>query len=411
MGTKQRLMLIDGHAMAYRAYFATPPLTAPNGEPTNAVFGFASMLLKVISDEEPDFVVATFDSGKTFRHEEYAEYKATRAKMPDDLAVQISRIEELTEALGIPVQTLEGYEADDLMGTLSALASAEGLETVIVTGDSDTLQLVSDDVHVLMPRRTMGDVQEYDTAAVKERYGLAPRQLIDLKALMGDSSDNIPGVRGVGEKTATRLLAQYGTLEAVYAHVDDIKQSRFRAALEAGHADALMSQHLVTIVRDLDVSLDLDGARWGVYDRERLMALMRQLGFHALIDRLPGDGPVPGEQLSLFATPSPAIAGQPRVFGDYLIVDTPALLETLAQRLGTVPVFGLDTETTSTDQMQARLVGISIATAEQESWYIPVGHEQRKDVPQLNIDSVTRAMGPIFSNPASARCCTTPSTT
>ena len=400
MERKKRLMLIDGHAMAYRAYFATPPLTAPNGEPSNAIFGFASMLLKAIADENPDYVIATFDSGKTFRHEEYAEYKATRAKMPDDLAVQVTRIQELAKAMGIPVQTLEGYEADDLLGTLSALASARGVETIIVTGDSDTLQLVSDDVHVLMPRRTMGDVQHFDVAAVREHYGLGPEQLIDLKALMGDSSDNIPGVKGVGERTATRLLSQYGTLEAVYEHLDEITQTRFRNALQEHHDEALMSQRLVTIVRDLDVPLDLEAARWGVYDRERLMAMMRDLGFHSLVDRLPGEAPVPGEQLTLFSTPTPVQAGQPRVFGDYRIVDTTAELERLVSRLDAVEVIGLDTETTSTDQMQARLVGISMATAEAESWYIPVGHQRREDERQLDLQTVTAAIGPFLADPA-----------
>jgi DNA polymerase-1 len=399
MDGKQRLMLIDGHAMAYRAYFATPPLTAPNGEPTNAVFGFASMLLKAIADEKPDYVVATFDSGKTFRHEEYTEYKATRAKMPPDLAVQVSRIEELTQAMGIPVETMEGYEADDLMGTLSALASRQGLETILVTGDSDTLQLVADDVHVLMPRRTMGDVQHFDVAAVKERYGLLPGQLIDLKALMGDSSDNIPGVKGIGEKTATQLLVEYGSLDNVYEHLEEIRQKGIREKLRAGRDEALMSRHLVTIVRDLDVSLDLDAARWGVFDRQNLMGMMRRLGFHSLIDRLPGDSAAPAGQLSLFdAPPAPPAPGEPRLFGDYRIVDTPEALNALVERMSAAPVFGLDTETTSTDQMQARLVGISIATAERESWYIPVGHVQRPGERQLDLDVVAQAIGPILAD-------------
>ena len=399
MKNKQRLMLIDGHAMAYRAYFATPPLTSPAGEPTNAVFGFASMLLKAVGDEQPDYVIATFDSGRTFRHEEYAEYKATRAKMPDDLAVQIERIMELARTLGIPVHTREGYEADDLMGSISALASKAGLETIIVTGDSDTLQLVSDDVHVLMPRRTMADVQLYDTGAVQQRYGLAPAQLIDLKALMGDSSDNIPGVKGVGEKTATALLKEYGSLDQIYEHLEDVSRSRFREALRSGREDALMSRHLVTVVRDLDEDLDLESARWPQFDRVRFVELLRELGFHSLIDRLPGEGPAPGEQLTLFATPAPANAGDHRVFGNYRIVDTTAILQELKESLQDCALFGLDTETTSTDQMQARLVGISIATAEGNAWYVPVGHERRPAVRQLSLDTVSRVLGPILADP------------
>jgi len=233
--TKKRLMLIDGHALAYRAYHAIPPLTSPSGEPTNATFGYANMLLKAIEDYAPDYVVATFDAGRTFRHEEYAEYKANRAETPDDLRPQVERIKELTETLGIPIYMMDGYEADDLLGTLSRQALAEGVETIIVTGDSDTFQLITDDVKVLTPRQTFGEIVLYDADAVRQRYGLEPTQLIDLKALVGDSSDNIPGVRGIGIKTATRLLKEYGSLEAIYEHLDQVPQTRFRNALEEGH--------------------------------------------------------------------------------------------------------------------------------------------------------------------------------
>jgi len=399
MSENKRLMLIDGHAMAYRAYFATPPLTAPDGEPTNAVYGYASMLLKAINDERPDFVVATFDSGRTFRHDQYPEYKATRAKMPEDLRAQVDRIQEITQALGIPVVTMEGYEADDLLGSLATAASRQGLETVIVTGDSDALQLVSDRVHVLMPRRTMSDVQHMDVQAVQERYGLTPEQLIDLKALMGDSSDNIPGVKGIGEKTAVQLLSKYGSLEGIYEHLEEIKPARVREALRAGRESAFLSRQLVTIVRDLNVPLDLDRARWGVYDREQLMSLMRQLGFHSLLGRLPGQVAASGEQLSLFAPARPP-ESERRIFGQYHIIDTPSMLGELMDRLKQGRLFGLYTETTSTDQMRARLVGISIATAEGDAWYIPVGHQEAAGQSQLPLEEVAGAIGPVLADPA-----------
>ena len=204
MSEKKRLMLIDGHALAYRAYHAIPPLTSPTGEPTNAAFGFVNMLLKALADYQPDYVITSFDVGRTFRHEEYEAYKAHRLETPDDLKPQIGRIYELVDALGIPICTMEGYEADDVLGSLSAKAQREGLDTIIVTGDSDVFQLVGEGVRVLVPQRTFGDVALYDVEAIKERYGLLPEQLIDLKALMGDSSDNIPGVAGVGAKTANR---------------------------------------------------------------------------------------------------------------------------------------------------------------------------------------------------------------
>ncbi|MFH1086813.1 MAG: 5'-3' exonuclease H3TH domain-containing protein, partial [Chloroflexota bacterium] len=286
MAERRLLMLIDGHALAYRAYHAIPPLTAPTGEPTNATFGYANMLLKAIDDYQPDYVVATFDVGATFRHMEYTAYKATRAETPSDLGAQFGRIQELTELLGIPIYALAGYEADDLLGTLARQAEAQGLETIIVTGDSDTFQLITPHVRVLVPRRTLGDVMLYDEAAVRERYGLEPAQLIDYKALTGDTADNIPGVKGVGAKTATQLLQEHGSLEGIYAHLDQVKSARFRAALEEGRADAEMSRHLVQIVRDVEVQLDLSASVWGHFDRDKTMALLRALGFHSLAGRL-----------------------------------------------------------------------------------------------------------------------------
>ena len=403
MTQKKRLLLIDGHALAYRAYHATPPMSAPDGEPTNATFGFANMLLKAIDDHEPDYVIATFDAGRTFRHDEYDEYKATRAKMPDDLRIQVERICELTEAMGVPVHTLEGYEADDLLGTFAKKATEHDLETIIVTGDSDTLQLVEEDVRVLMPRRTLGDVHLYDTESVRERYGLDPSQLIDLKALMGDSSDNIPGVRGVGEKTATKLLQEYGDLDTIYAHLDEISQTRFRNALEAGRNEAEMSRNLVTIVRDLDLDLDLDAAVWGAFNRERLMELLRELGFHSLVSRLPSRGTGDAGQLSMFEETSPAPSDP--VLGEYMIIDTAEALQALAEELSQAERFGLDTETTGTDPMVARLVGLSVSADAGHGAYVPVGHAVRQGEKQLDLATVREVLGPVLADETVAKVC------
>jgi DNA polymerase I len=403
MTKKKRLLLIDGHALAYRAYHATPPMTAPDGEPTNATFGFANMLLKAIDDHDPDYVIATFDAGRTFRHDAYAEYKATRAKMPDDLRVQVERICELTELMGVPVHTKEGYEADDLLGTLSKKATEQGLETIIVTGDSDTFQLVDDSVRVLMPRRSLSDVQLYDKEAVRDRYGLEPTQLIDLKALMGDSSDNIPGVRGVGEKTATTLLQEYGDLDTVYEHLGEISQSRFRKALEAGRPEAELSRSLVTIECDLDVDLDLDAAVWGEFNRERLMELLRELGFHSLVGRLPGRGASDGGQLSLF-NDAPAATADP-VLGEYDVVDTADALRALAEELAQAGHFALDTETTGTDPMHARLVGLSVSAEAGRGAYVPVGHLVGQGTRQLDLPTVRRILGPVLADPSVTKVC------
>ena len=395
MSERKRLLLIDGHALAYRAYHAIPPLTSPSGEPTNATFGYANMLLKAIDDYQPDYVVATFDSGVTFRHQEYTEYKATRAEMPDDLRAQIDRIHELTKALGIPIHCVENYEADDLLGTLARQAEQQDLETIIVTGDGDTLQLVSERTKVLMPRRTFGDIQLYDAEAVRDRYELEPEQLIDYKALVGDSSDNIPGVRGVGDKTATRLLQTYGSLDAIYEHLDEISQTRFRNALAEGQDEALLSKHLVTIVRDVDVDLDLRTSRWGDFDRETVMDLLRELGFRTLVDRIPGGGNNSGQQLGLFGE----MQEEKPTSGDYRCIDTPEALSRLVARLQKADRFALDTETTSTDAMRADLVGISVAIEPGVAYYVPVGHDRSlARGEQVSLAQVRDALAPVLAD-------------
>ncbi|HRV92960.1 MAG TPA: 5'-3' exonuclease H3TH domain-containing protein, partial [Anaerolineae bacterium] len=220
---KQTLILIDGHALAYRAYFGMPATFNTNaGEPTHAVYGFTNMLLAVWKEYEPDYFIVTFDLGDTFRHEMYEEYKATREKMPEDLNTQIDRIQQLVTALNMPIFTKEGYEADDLLGTLANQAAAKDIEAFIVTGDRDAFQLVAPNIKVVISGSKFADRVLYDEAKVEERYGVTPKQLIELKGLVGDSSDNIPGVKGIGEKGGAKLIQQYGTLEGIYDNLDKI---------------------------------------------------------------------------------------------------------------------------------------------------------------------------------------------
>ena len=410
MGQKKRLMLIDGHALVYRAYHAIPPLTGPSGEPTNAVFGFTSMLLKAIQDAKPDYIIATFDVGRTFRHDEYQAYKANRAEAPDDLSVQFRRVEELLKGFGIPMVAREGFEADDLLGTLAKQAAEQGVETIIVTGDSDTFQLVTEDVSILTPRHTFGDVQVNDKATIRERYGLEPSQLVDLKALVGDTSDNIPGVSGVGEKTALALLQKYGSIEAIYERLDEVTPQRFRRALEVGRESAFLSKRLATIVRDVDVALDLESSRWGRLDRERVMTLFRELGFHALVTRIPQpeakEAWSQGSQLGLFGDQEVGGAAQGEASGEYCAVDTPEALSALAARLRQASCIALDTETTSTEPMRARLVGISVAVAEGEAYYVPLGHDERLHIgQQLPIELVRETLAPILADPRISKVC------
>ncbi len=285
----ERLMLLDGNGLIYRGYFALPPLTTSRGELVNAVFGFCSIVLRGFQDIRPDYVAVAFDlSGPTFRHERFADYKATRLRMPDDLRDQFPKVRQVVRALRIPVYELAGYEADDVIGTLTVQAERDGLDTTIVTGDLDMLQLVTDRTRLMTTRSGVQNTVIYDPARIDERYGLQPAQMIDFKALKGDSTDNIPGVPGVGEKTAAKLIQTWGNLEGVFEHVAEVTPEKLRVALVEARERVLESRELMTIVRDLPVELDLPAARLGDYDREEVVRLFREYEFRTLIERLPG---------------------------------------------------------------------------------------------------------------------------
>lgn len=420
-----KLLLIDGHSLAFRAYHALPAnMATRSGEPTNATFGFFSMLLNVLRDQQPDYVAVAFDVGKTFRHQDYADYKGTRERMPDDLRQQVTRIQEIVQALNMPIFTAEGYEADDVLGTLARQAEAQGVYTTIVTGDRDIVQVVSDHTSVLTSGRKFSDTIIYTPETVRERWGLAPRQLIDLKALLGDTSDNVPGVKGVGEKGATDLIQTFGSVEAVYQHLDQVTAKRTRAALEEGHDSALLSKHLVTIVTDVPgVALDLNACRVQDYDQEQVIELFRELEFRTLIERLPASvraappaAAGPDGQLALFgqepASPaSPPAAAEP---SPYAIIDSQEALAELVQTLGTATLIAFDTETTGVDAQQAELVGIALAWGEGLSAYVPVGHQlpmvngqlsmvDESPPAQLALERVIGALQPVLESAASEK--------
>ena len=400
------LYLLDGHALAYRTYFAltrgaTGGFTTRNGEPTAGVFGFTSVLLRILERDHPDYLAVAFDTGKTFRDEIFPAYKGTRAKMPDDLRPQIERIRQLVDAFNIPRLELEGYEADDVLGSVARQVAAKGIGVKIITGDRDLLQLVSDRIWVSLPGKSLGDSKDYRASDVQTYLGVRPDQVVDYKALTGDKSDNIPGVQGVGEKTAITLLQSYGTLEGVYKHLDEVSAG-VKKKLEEGKESAFLSQKLATIVTNLNVPLDLDQARTEYFDPPRVEALFRELEFRTLIQRLTalyplyGKGkPQKGEQLSfLGGAAAPVEIIQKAAFKSE-VVDSPLALRQLANRLAEARVISFDTETTSTDQMRADLVGISLAVDEGHGFYIPVGH--RSDLgTQLPVEVVLDALhGPL----------------
>lgn len=311
MSRQPYFLIIDGHALIYRAYHAFPDLTTPSGQLANAVYGFTRHVLTAIREYKPEYLAVTFDHRKpTFRHADFEGYKANRVKMPDDLIPQIDMIKDVVTKLNFPLFELEGYEADDLIGTLTTqlIALNEKEKTnvmgLIVTGDRDSFQLVNDTTHVWLPGRTKQQVDtEYDWDGVCQRMQVCPDQIVDLKALMGDASDNIPGVPGVGEKTAIKLLQTFGNLEALYQVVegDEAASAKFSAEqlavlketlktkLLAGKESALMSQKLARIDRDVPISLDLEACRVCAYDKQGAKALLESLGFKSLISALPAD--------------------------------------------------------------------------------------------------------------------------
>jgi DNA polymerase-1 len=287
-------MLLDGYGLVYRGYFALPPLTTSRGELVNGAFGFASIVLRGLQDLQPDYLAVSFDlPGPTFRHEQYAEYKATRTKMPDDLRDQFPKVREIVKALRIPVYEMQGYEADDVIGTITKeLDPRDDLETTIVTVDLDMLQLVTPRVRLMTTRSGVENTVIYDVAKIDERFGLRPDQMVDYKALKGDPTDNIPGVPGVGEKTAAKLIRDFGDLDTLLASLDKVTPAKLGDKLREHVDQILMGRDLSRIVRDLPITIDLEAARLGDYDRDTVVRLFREYEFRTLIERLP---PMAGE--------------------------------------------------------------------------------------------------------------------
>lgn len=282
-------MLLDAHSLIYRAYFALleTPLTTSKGQLVNAAFGFWSIVLRGFADMQPDHVMCCFDVGRSFRADRYAGYKATRRPTPDDLRDQFPIVRETLAAFGIPVYEMQGFEADDLIGSLSRQAELQDLETIIVSGDLDMLQLVTERTKLMTTRLGVNATVIYDPARIHERYGLDPGQMIDFKALKGDSTDNIPGIPGVGDKTAAKVLLAHGSLEGVYAAIDQIKPDKLREKLKEHHDDVMLWRELVTIDRRTPIELDLSGGRLDGYDRTEVIRLFREYEFRSLVERLP----------------------------------------------------------------------------------------------------------------------------
>ncbi|MDR3577718.1 MAG: DNA polymerase I [Anaerolineaceae bacterium] len=403
------LYLIDGHALAYRTYYALMAAGGDRfktraGEPTAGTYGFASVLLRILEQERPEYLAVAFDTGKTFRDELFPAYKATRAKMPDDLRPQIERIRQMVDAFRIPRLELEGFEADDVLGSIALQAVAKGMGVKIITGDRDLLQLVNDRIIVSLSGNKISEAKDYTAEEVVSYLGVRPDQIVDYKALVGDTSDNIPGVQGIGEKTAVSLLAQYQTLDDIYAAIE-LLPTRVRSRLEVGKDAAYLSRKLATIRTDLKITLDLEQSRTDHINVPDVEELFRQLEFRTLIGRLHTsvakaaqiESPAPGGQMSLFGEEVKRIGEPPPVDMKVRLVNTAEALNDLRQRLEKAEAIALDTETSSTDPIRAELVGISLAVEPGEGFYIPVGHHTGEA--QLPLSQIVEALKPALTNP------------
>lgn len=400
MGKKRekRLFLLDGSALAYRSYFAfiRNPLYSSRGENTSAVFGFTRTLLKILDEEHPEYMAVVFDApGPTFRHETYAEYKATREKMPEEMAEQMGRIKEVVRAFGVPILEIPGFEADDVMGTLAKRAKKRGFVTYLVTMDKDFAQLVEPGILMYRISRQGEEVEVLDPEGVEKRFGVPPERMVDVLALMGDTSDNIPGVRGIGEKTALSLIQQHGSLEEVLEHADEAPRANLRRVLKENREQALLSRELVVIDTDAPVEIDIEGLRVGEWDRQRLLQLFKELEFSSLIDRV-------------------AVSAEARKKKEYHLVRTVAALQDLAARLRRSGEFTFDLETTSQDPMRAEVVGLSFSMRPGEAFYVPVQTSRRPDGSyDMLLDeegglfpsvSATEVLRPLFEDASLKKC-------
>ena len=379
-----QLFLVDGYALIYRAFFAliSRPLRTAKGENTSAAWGVANFLLRLREKYRPEYLLWVNDAGDSFRTETYAEYKSTREKLDAELQADfdtaVERVRSLLAAFRIPLIEVDGYEADDVIGTLAVRAAREGLEAVIVSGDKDFYQLIRPGVTLLNPGR--GGPAGVDEAWVTEanasdRLGVPPSQVIDYLALVGDSSDNVPGVKGIGEKGAVLLLQEFGNLDAILAHVPDVKQKRARTALETQDDSARLSRQLVTIKLDVPVELDLVAAVTEPPDLQALARLCAELEFNSLmarIDRLPGLAPGDASGPASVVEAGPPSPAAPAL--EVPVVSDPSELAALATRLRKAPLVALDTETSSLEPHDADLIGLSLAASPTEVWYLPFGH-------------------------------------
>ena len=412
---KQRLVLIDGHSLVYRAFFALPSLTDREGNVVNAAYGFTSMLLLALQ-EHPDYVLASFDlGGRTFRHEELAQYKATRRPTPPELSPQFPLTRDIVRAFGIPIYEIQGVEADDVIGTLARQAREQGLHSTIVTGDLDALQLVNDDVFVLTSKRGVSETILYTPDRVRERYGLEPIQTVDLKGLVGDVSDNIPGIRGIGEKTAIKLIQEFGSVESLVENRERVTPPKIKKLLDEHWEQALLSKKMATILLDVaGVTLDLSHGSATDYRPDAARTILSDLGFRSLAARVPTTW-TDGSAMSappIFAPPArdqgrlpldsqppearqPTLALESTATESVTVIRETGDLENLVAAFSTAERAGFQVVTLDDVPRHGRIAALVVGLNEREIFYVPLAHEEERC---LELRDVLRRFGPSLQN-------------
>lgn len=383
MSSKKKFFLVDGSALAYRSYFAflRNPLINSKGINTGAVFGFAQSLLKILKEYSPDYVAVVFDTkAPTFRHQIYAEYKSTRSKMPEEMGEQLPYINQVVEALNLPVLQMEGFEADDLMGTLAKEASSEGIEAVLVTGDKDFLQLVGKGVYVLNPHRAGREMEWIDAEKVKEKFGVGPEKVVDILALMGDQSDNIPGIPGVGEKTAVQLLKEFSSLEDLLSNLERVEKEKLRENIKFNADQARLSKRLATIDTSVSVQLELEKFSWKEEFGPELRKLFKELEFNTLLEQVSGQKEIDDH--------------------NYLVIDEQENLAKLLKQMSRLEELAIDTETSTISSIGTDLVGISLSWQKKEAYYLPLGHTTGKN---LDKQIALQQLKPLFRRRANQK--------
>jgi len=368
--SSKKLFLIDGSHLAYRSYYAfiRRPLINSKGENTSATFGFTQSLLKILSEEKPDYIAVVFDTPEpTFRHKEYPEYKATREKMPDEMSDQLPRIRQVIETMAIPIIEVPGYEADDVMATLAKRAKEKGIQTYLVTGDKDFFQLVDDSIKIYRPQHMSDSVDIVDREWLEKNWGLRPDQIVDYLSIVGDKIDNIPGIKGLGEQSAKKLIQQYGKLEKIFEAVNELPKKQWKTAIETHGEDGILSKRLVTIDSDVPVNVKIEELKQKDGNPDEIINLFKDLEFKKLIDRY--------------------FSNKKKLKQNYQIIDSPKKLEELVSRLKEAGNFVFDLETTNIDPLRSHVVGFSFAWEEGEAYYVPVAAGEKENASTL---------GPLF---------------